>query len=182
MPVNGVMALILCYFREFVYDIVVKSSRSLSQLLLSFFCHVMWCDDDVDKVCLFKTQMVSLIGQLADTPSCGWPTRGLVKSQTGQIEDWTSHGLVNSRTRQIANTAANSSSYPLCCGRYFEDNYKSSAVADMGDRLATIDIGRKFGAVPLLEGAGPSSNTMSSGLRPTSVPSGILIHPAVWPQ
>jgi len=27
-----------------------------------------------------------------------------------------------------------------------------------------------------------SSNTKSSALRPTSVPSGILIHPAVWPQ
>jgi len=29
---------------------------------------------------------------------------------------------------------------------------------------------------------GSPSNTMSSGLRPTSIPSGILIHPAVWPQ
>jgi len=27
-----------------------------------------------------------------------------------------------------------------------------------------------------------SSNTMSPVLRPTSVPSGILIHPAIWPQ
>jgi len=33
-----------------------------------------------------------------------------------------------------------------------------------------------------LGGAGSSSNTMSHGPRPTSVPSGILIHPAVWPQ
>jgi len=31
-------------------------------------------------------------------------------------------------------------------------------------------------------GAGSSSNTMSPGPRPTSVPSGILIHPALWPQ
>ena len=43
-------------------------------------------------------------------------------------------------------------------------------------------------AVPLLGGAGSSSNTMSPGprmspvRRPTSVPSGILIHPPVWPQ
>jgi len=26
------------------------------------------------------------------------------------------------------------------------------------------------------------SNTMSPGSRPTSLPTGILIHPAVWPQ
>ena len=31
-------------------------------------------------------------------------------------------------------------------------------------------------------GAGSPSNTMSPGLRPTSISSGILIHPAVWPQ
>jgi len=35
-----------------------------------------------------------------------------------------------------------------------------------------------FGAV----GAGSPSNTMWSGPRPTSVPSGILIHATVWPQ
>ena len=29
---------------------------------------------------------------------------------------------------------------------------------------------------------GSSSNTKSPGPRPTSVPSGILVHPAVWPQ
>jgi len=32
------------------------------------------------------------------------------------------------------------------------------------------------------EGAGSLSNTMSSGPRPTSVPSGILIHVAIWSQ
>ena len=31
-------------------------------------------------------------------------------------------------------------------------------------------------------GAGSTSNTMWPGLRPTSVPSGILIHPAIWTQ
>ena len=36
MTLNGVMALILHYFTEFVYDVVVKSSRSLSHLLMSF--------------------------------------------------------------------------------------------------------------------------------------------------
>jgi len=55
----------------------------------------------------------------------------------------------------------------------------------MGDRLATIDMGQKVGgAVPLFRGAEYPSNTMLPGTRPTSVglPSGILIHPAVWPQ
>jgi len=54
----------------------------------------------------------------------------------------------------------------------------------MGDRLATIDVGQKEGgAVPLsVGGAGSPSNTMSPGLRPTGVPSGILIHLAAWPQ
>jgi len=54
----------------------------------------------------------------------------------------------------------------------------------MGDHLATID-GLKIGgggAEPLLGGAGAPSNTMSPGPRPTSVPSGTLIHPDVWPQ
>jgi len=38
-------------------------------------------------------------------------------------------------------------------------------------------------AVPLsARGAGSPSNTMWSGPRPTSVPSGMLIHPAIWPQ
>jgi len=97
-------------------------------------------------------------------------------------------------------------------------------------RLATIDMGRKLGAVPLLGeelgphvtqhrlqgrglppyqvtsqfiqlfghnghglkiggcaplgggGARSPSNTMSPGLRHTSVPSGILMHQALWPQ
>ena len=31
-------------------------------------------------------------------------------------------------------------------------------------------------------GAGSQSNTMSPGPRPTSVPSGLLIRPTVWPQ
>jgi len=58
---------------------------------------------------------------------------------------------------------------------------KSSAVAEMGDRLATIDMGRKVGAaVPLsVEEARSSSNTMWPRARPTSVSSGI-IHPTVW--
>jgi len=106
---------------------------------------------------------------------------------------------------------------------------KSSTVAEMGDRLATIDMGRKVGAAVLLfvgelgphltqcslgrglplyqvaswsiqpfghnrhgskiggcasfgTGARSPSNTMWPGPRPPSIPSGILIHPTVWPQ
>jgi len=62
--------------------------------------------------------------------------------------------------------------------------YKSSEVAEMGDHLATIDMGRKVGMgccggrwVP----TGSPSNTMWPGQKPTSLPSGILIHPTVWP-
>jgi len=36
MTLNGIMALILGYFTEFGSDVVVKSSRSLSHLLMSF--------------------------------------------------------------------------------------------------------------------------------------------------
>jgi len=67
---------------------------------------------------------------------------------------------------------------------------KCSAVAEMGDRLAKIDMAENWeegavpplgeGAVPPLEeGAGSPCNTMQPGPRPTFVPSGILIHPAV---
>jgi len=57
---------------------------------------------------------------------------------------------------------------------------KSSAVAEMGDRLATIDMGRRLtAAVPLSVGGAGSHLTMTPGLRPTSVPSGILIHPTI---
>ena len=49
------------------------------------------------------------------------------------------------------------------------------------NRLATADIGRKGGCAPLGEGQ-LSPNTMSPGPRPNSLPNGVLIHPAVWPQ
>jgi len=63
---------------------------------------------------------------------------------------------------------------------------KSSAVDQIGDRLATIDMGRKSGGVPPFfgggGGAGSPSNTMWPEPMPTSVPSFILVHPTVWPQ
>ena len=47
----------------------------------------------------------------------------------------------------------------------------------------TIGMGRKEGAgVPLSPIAGNPSNTKWPGPSSTSVPSGVLIHPAVWPQ
>jgi len=57
---------------------------------------------------------------------------------------------------------------------------KSSPVAEMGDHLATIGMGRNWRGAAV--GAGSPSNTMWPGPRPTSLPSGILINPTVWPQ
>jgi len=51
---------------------------------------------------------------------------------------------------------------------------KGSAVAEMGDHLATIDMGRKVGAaVPLFEAAGSPSTQcgLSRGLPPCQVAS-----------
>jgi len=63
--------------------------------------------------------------------------------------------------------------------------YKCLAVAEMGDRLATIDIGRKLvgeAVPPFLGELDPHVTQLWPGPRPTFVPTGILIHPAVWPQ
>ena len=65
--------------------------------------------------------------------------------------------------------------------------HKSSAATKLSDCMATTEMSQKVGggaAVPLSLGgeAGSPSNTMSPGLRPISVPSDILIHPAIWPQ
>jgi len=52
---------------------------------------------------------------------------------------------------------------------------------DPSSRLATIDMDQKLEAPPPFGGVGACfpSNTMSLGLRPTSLPSGILIHAAI---
>jgi len=57
--------------------------------------------------------------------------------------------------------------------------YKSSAVAEMGDRLATIDMGAAIGATDY---ADADKTTVRPWPRPISVPSSILINPTVWPQ
>jgi len=47
--------------------------------------------------------------------------------------------------------------------------------------VTVINMGRKFGAFdPFWGGDGSPSNTKSPGLRPTSIPSGIFMHPAIW--
>jgi len=56
---------------------------------------------------------------------------------------------------------------------------------DPSSRLATIDVGRKLGggSVPFFgEAARSPSNTKSPGPRPTSIPSGILVHLVISPQ
>jgi len=56
---------------------------------------------------------------------------------------------------------------------------------DPSSRLATVNMGRKFGggsALFSVRGAGSPSNIKSPGPRPSSMPSGILIHTAIWPQ
>jgi len=59
---------------------------------------------------------------------------------------------------------------------------KSSAVAEMGDRGHNRHGLKDGGAVLLPRSAGNPSNTMWPAPMSTSVPSGVFIHPAVWPQ
>jgi len=71
---------------------------------------------------------------------------------------------------------------PALCSKIFNrfnkkcDN-KSSAVAEMGDRGHNRHRPKRGGRC-----AGFPPNTMWPGLRPTCMPSFILIHPTVWPQ
>ena len=64
--------------------------------------------------------------------------------------------------------------------------YESSAVAEMGDRGQNRHGPKRGGGgavpVPLSRSAGNPSNTMWPAPMSTSVPSGVFIHPAVWPQ
>ena len=62
--------------------------------------------------------------------------------------------------------------------------FRTKGHLDPSSHLATIHTGWKLGApTPFAgSGAGSPSSTMWPGLRPTSIPSGILIHPAIWPQ
>jgi len=64
------------------------------------------------------------------------------------------------------------------------DLYDTKWLLDPSSRLATIGMNRKLGTVPpfLWRGAKSPSNTMWPGPRPTSMPSAILILPALWSQ
>jgi len=56
----------------------------------------------------------------------------------------------------------------------------SSSIEPFGHNVHGPKLG---GDVPFFwGGAGSPSNTKSPGPRHTSIPSGILVHPAVWPQ
>ena len=66
--------------------------------------------------------------------------------------------------------------------RSLEDMSKSSAVAEMGDCGHNKHGPKTEGCCTHFGGAGSLSNTTWHGPRPTFVPSGILIHPAIWPQ
>ena len=60
---------------------------------------------------------------------------------------------------------------------------KSSAVDEMGNRGHNRHGPEiEWRLCPFSGGAGSPSNAKSPGPRPTSTPSGILNHPAVWPQ
>jgi len=64
-----------------------------------------------------------------------------------------------------------------------ENNYRSSAVAEMGDRGHNRHGPKMGAAVPLSRELGRTpSSTMWPEPRSTSVPSGVFIHPAIWPQ
>jgi len=66
-------------------------------------------------------------------------------------------------------------------GRPFVQELSSSW--DVATTVATIDMALKErGAVPLSRSAGNPSNTMWPAPMSTSVPSGVFIHPAIWPQ
>jgi len=59
---------------------------------------------------------------------------------------------------------------------YSGNNNKCSAAAEMGNRLATVNMGRKLGAVPILgRGVESPCNTMRHGPSLIFVPSGIFI-------
>jgi len=76
---------------------------------------------------------------------------------------------------------ASASKHWRCIHQHYTLTNKCSTVAEMRDRLAITDMGQKEGRLlcSFRGGAGPPSNTMSYGTRPTSIPGGILITAAV---
>ena len=73
--------------------------------------------------------------------------------------------------------AASPSNNVACAETYLPTKWH----LDPSGRLATTDMDLKLKAVPLSGGeAGSPFNTISPGPRPSSLPSGIVIHPAVF--
>jgi len=71
--------------------------------------------------------------------------------------------------------------------RHYEptNSNRNSSVDEIGDRGHDRHGPKRGGCCASFVGGGGAgfpSNTMWPGLRSTSVPSGIYIHPAVWPQ
>jgi len=56
MTLNGVMALILPYFTEFVYDVVVKQLPRFQNLLLIVYDHINTICAIIQRVCGEKTR------------------------------------------------------------------------------------------------------------------------------
>ena len=108
--------------------------------------------------------------------------RTLAYSECLCISGW-QQGHVGNKT---ASTETPTSRLGVLAGKVnlYGIHKKCSAVGEIGDRLATIDrpMGRKLGGSAPLGGAGSPSNTMWPGPRPTSVPSGILIHSTICLQ
>jgi len=102
------------------------------------------------------------------------PTRLSIQNASQSVQPFSHSSQQSPYTLQCA----------LKCDERAIKKIKSSAAAEMGDRLATIDMGRKVQAAVILSvgGAGSQSIAMLPGPRPTSIPSGSLIHPTIWPQ
>ena len=97
-----------------------------------------------------------------------WPVMGGLVHQGGEGKECPCHRSIKYNNRPINGPCT----------------VESSAVAEMGDRGHSRHGPKRAGRLlcPFRGGAGSPSNTKSSGPRHTSTPSGILVHPAVWPQ
>ena len=153
---------------------------------------IFWtCISKIDGPTPLKPKIVQLHGLPFRTEPMFWDVFFLQKCITKFVKifsvHWVSpkcHGssrvlLVSGRHTQWPKTCLLTSTDPI------NRLNKSSADAEIGDRLATTDMGRKWGwaAVPLsVGGDGSPSNIMWPGPRLTSIQVGSWIHPAIWPQ
>ena len=147
----------------YMYVVVVQSSRSLSHLLMSSCCSISYyCTAQHYKLHLSyaicyhnvycRLQIMAADYTYTNARSEVWSTR---------------HNALKHASQLVVCTITNN----------------SSAVAEMGDRGHNRHGPKRAGLLcPFRGGAGSPSNTMWPGPRSTSVPSGVFIHPAVWPQ